>query len=72
MSEPVKVDPGRVDHLARGVFNKLVKAHGNPELRFACKLLEDEIGQCFEENLGPGTKVHEVGRRLIRALEGDQ
>lgn len=69
MSEPVKVDTGRVDHLAKGVFEKLLKT-ANPEVRFACKMLDEEISECFAENLGPGTQAHEVGRRIIRALGG--
>ena len=70
MSEPVKVNPGRVDHLVKGLFSKLVKQYANPEIRFACRMLDEEIEECFEENLGPGTKAHEVGRRVMRALEG--
>jgi hypothetical protein len=71
MSEPVKVDPGRVDHLAKGAFKKLLR-HANPTLQFACKLIEPEIDQMFEDELGPGTKAHRVGRRFIRAIEGDR
>lgn len=70
MSEPVKVDPGRVDHLGLGLFKGLVKKYANPEFKFAVAMLEDEIEECLQENLGPGTKAHEVGRRIMRALEG--
>ncbi len=63
---------GRVDHLAKGVFKRLLKEVANPEVRFACKMLEEEIDEAFTENLGPGTKAHEVGRRIIRAIEGDR
>lgn len=61
---------GRVDHLAARVFGTLLKRHGNPQARILCKVFEDEIAECFEENLGPGTKAHRVGSRLIRAMEG--
>jgi hypothetical protein len=68
VSQIDKVDPGRVDHLAKGIFYRLLQKHGNPELRFTCKMLQDEIAECFEEHLGPGTKAHEVGKRIMRAL----
>jgi hypothetical protein len=68
MSQQTKVAPGRVDHLAKGVFKRLLKEVANPEIRFACKMLEEEIDEAFTENLGPGTQAHEVGRRIIRAL----
>jgi len=68
MSQPV--DPGRVDQLGLGLFKGLVKKYANPELKFTVAMLEEEIRDCFEENLGPGTKAHEVGRRIIRAVEG--
>lgn len=61
---------GRVDHLAARVFKTLLQRHGNPQTRILCKVFEDEITECFEENLGPGTKAHRVGSRLIRAVEG--
>jgi len=70
MSDPIKVDQGRVDHPGLGLFKGLVKKYANPELKFTVAMLEDEIAECFEENLGPGTKAHEVGRRVMRALEG--
>lgn len=63
---------GRVDHFAHGLFNKLLQAHANPEIRFACRMFEGEIQQCFEENLGPGTTAHDVGQRIIRAMDGDK
>ena len=71
MSDIRKIQPGRVDHLAKGIFDRLLQKHGNPELRFTCKMLQDEITECFEEHLGPGTKAHEIGTRIMRAL-GDQ
>ena len=70
MSEPAKVDQGRVDHLGLGIFKGLVKKYANPEIKFAVALLEDEVKECFEEHLGPGTTAHEVGRRVMRVLEG--
>ena len=72
MSQSPKVEQGRVDHLAKGVFKRLLKEVANPEVRFACKMLEEEIDEAFTENLGPGTKAHEVGRRIIRAIEGER
>jgi hypothetical protein len=64
---------GRLDHLAKGVLNKLLKEIGNPEMRFTCKLLEEEIDETLEENLGPGTQVHKVGQRILRAINrGDR
>ena len=63
---------GRLDHLAKGVLNKLLKEVGNPEMRFTCKVLEEEIDEALEENLGPGTQAHEVGRRILRAIGGDR
>jgi len=70
MSEPVKVDQGRVDHLAKGLLKGLVKKYANPELKFTVAILEDEIEECLTENLGPGTEAHKVGKRIMRALEG--
>jgi hypothetical protein len=72
MSQSPKVEQGRVDHLAKGVFKRLLKEVANPEVRFACKMFEEEIDEAFTENLGPGTQAHEVGRRIIRAIEGDR
>lgn len=72
MSQISKIDPGRVDHLALGIFDQLLKRHANPEIRLACKLLEDEIVECFEETFGPGTKAHEVGRRLLKLTGGNR
>jgi hypothetical protein len=72
MSQSLKVDPGRVDHLAHGLFKRLLK-HANPQIRpgieFACKMLEPEIKEVFKEELGPGTKAHKIGQRIIRAVE---
>lgn len=68
MSYPVSSQPGRVDQLAKTLFTRLLNRYGNPQLRFACKLAEKEIGECLEENLGPGTKVHTVGSRVIGAM----
>jgi hypothetical protein len=67
MAQPVQ--PGRVDRLANGVFKKLVDRYANPHIRLACRLFEKEIGECFEEELGPGTKAHEVGNRIAHAIE---
>ncbi len=65
-------DPGRVDRLAHGLFKKLIKT-ANPQLRpvleFGCKMLDPEIAEAFKEDLGPGTKAHAIGQRIIRALE---
>jgi len=68
MSQPVQ--PGRVDDLAKNVLGELVKRYANPQIKFACLMLSEEIEQCLQENLGPGTKAHEVGRRVMRAIEG--
>jgi len=68
-SQPL-IPPGRVDELAKHLFGRLVKKYGNPELKFTCAMLQDEIEECFRENLGPGTKAHEIGRRVMRAIEG--
>jgi hypothetical protein len=68
MNEPAKVNPGRVDHLAKGIFERLLAAHANPEVRFACRLLDGEIAACFEEHLGPGTVADKIGRRVIKAM----
>lgn len=72
MSQPANSNTGRVDHLARGVFNKLVKRHANPVVQFACKMFDGEIDEAFEETFGPGTQAHEIGRRVIKAIEGDK
>jgi hypothetical protein len=72
MSQSTKVDPGRVDHLAHGLFKKLLKTanpHVRPLIEFGCKILEPEIREVFEEEFGPGTKVDRIGRRIIRAME---
>jgi hypothetical protein len=65
-------DPGRVDHLAYGLFKKLLKT-ANPQIQpavnFACKMLEPEIKEVFEETFGPGTQAHSIGQRIIRAVE---
>lgn len=68
MSQAGKVDPGRVDQLGLGVFKHLVKRYANPHMKFAVAMLEPEIEECFQENLGPGTNAEKVGRRLLRAL----
>jgi hypothetical protein len=70
MSQPVT--PGRVDHLAKGIFQKLVKRQANPAIKLACNLFDEEITEAFEETFGPGTKAHEIGRRVIRAMEGEK
>ena len=70
MSEIGKIDPGRVDHLAKGIFDRLLTKYANPELKFTCRMLSDEITECFTEHLGPGTKAHDMGKRIMRALEG--
>jgi hypothetical protein len=66
---------GRVDHLAHAAFKKLLKT-ANPQLRpvleFGSKLLNPEIAEVFREEFGPGTKAHEIGLRIIRAIEGDR
>ncbi len=72
MSEPVKVDQGRVDHLAKGILKSLIRRYGNPQLRFTTAMLEEEIDACLAENLGPGTKADVVGKRVMRALERGQ
>jgi hypothetical protein len=72
MSQPLKLDPGRVDHLAHGLFKKLLKTanpHIRPGLEFACKMLEPEIKEVLEEELGPGTQADRIGKRIIRAVE---
>ena len=69
MSQPQ--DPGRLDHLARGIFNRLVNRHPNPAVKIAARMFDQEIGECMEENLGPGTKADEVGRRILKAFDGD-
>lgn len=70
MNQITKVDPGRVDHLALGVFDKLLRQYANPHVRLACGLLSDEIAECFEEHLGPGTAAHDFGKRVIRVMGG--
>ena len=71
MAEPNKsIAPGRVDQLAKGIFDRLLERHGNPELKFTCKMLSEEIQECFEDHLGPGTEAHKLGTRIMRALEG--
>jgi hypothetical protein len=70
MNEPVKVDPGRVDHLAKGLLKGLTKKYGNPQVKFALAMFEEEVDEILNEELGPGTKAHEVGKRIMRALEG--
>jgi hypothetical protein len=67
---PDSIQPGRVDQLAKGIFDRLLKKYANPELKFTCRMLEDEITECFEEHLGPGTTAHKIGTRIMRALEG--
>jgi hypothetical protein len=59
---------GRVDLVAARAFDVLLARHGNPGLRVVCRAFGDEIEQCFFENLGPGTKVHRIGARLLRAM----
>ncbi len=56
--------PGRVDHLAQGIFERLLAKYGNPALKVTCHLVKKEIGECLEENLGPGTKAHQVGEKV--------
>ena len=72
MSQSAKSQTGRVDHFAKGVLKHLLKAVANPQTRFACKVFEKEIDEALQDNLGPGTQAHEIGRRIIRAMEGEQ
>lgn len=72
MSQSNSNNTGRVDHLAKAVFTKLVKRQANPAVQFACKMFDEEIGEAFEETFGPGTTAHEIGRRVMRAIEGDK
>jgi hypothetical protein len=68
VSQPTKLDPGRVDHLAHGLFKKLLKT-ANPQIQFACKMFNPEIEEAFEETFGPGTSAHKIGQRIMRAVE---
>jgi hypothetical protein len=60
---------GRVDLAASKVFHALLARHGNPVLRTAAVLLSDNIAQCFEKELGPGTRAHQVGERMLRLID---
>ncbi len=73
-TKEVKPNPaaGRVDLVAARTFEVLLARHGNPMLRAACRAYADEITECFTENLGPGTRAHRVGARLLRAMGEDQ
>ncbi len=68
---PEEVNPvGRVDIVAGRVLDRLLAKHGNPMLRAGCRAFAEEITECLTENLGPGTKAHKVGSKLLRAVEG--
>ena len=69
MSQPVKVDQGRVDHLAKGILKTLAKRYANPHVKFGLAFFDEEITECLTENCGPGTTVDKVGKRVLRALE---
>jgi hypothetical protein len=69
MSQPLKLDPGRVDHLALGLLKRRLKEVKNPFVQFACKMMEPEIKEVLQEELGPGTQAHKIGQRIIRAVE---
>jgi len=64
----VDTSRGRVDIATARAFQTLLNRYGNPQLRLACRLLSGEIQECFTENLGPGTKAHQVGQRLLRVV----
>jgi hypothetical protein len=68
VSQPTKVDPGRVDHLAHGLLKKGLKT-AHPAIQFVAKMLNPEIQEVLEEELGPGTAAHKIGQRIIRAVE---
>lgn len=70
--KPLEVERGRVDHLAHGMFQKLLTKQANPEIRLICRIFEPEIRQCFEEHLGPGTRAHKAGKRLVNVFGGDK
>ena len=70
MSE--RVDPGRLDHLANGILKRLVARHPNPAVHAVCKIFGEEIDECLAENLGPGTKADQVGRKILRAFDGGE
>jgi hypothetical protein len=63
---------GRVDLVAAKVFDRLLERYGNPMLKAGSRMFAEEIQDCFTENLGPGTKAHRVGSRLLRAVEGQR
>ena len=69
MPDKPQVQPGRVDHLAKGIFQRLVSRHPNPAVHAVCKIFGEEIDECMAENLGPGTKADQVGRKILRAFD---
>lgn len=68
MKQPVNNSGHRVDHLAKLALNGLARKYANPEAKFALLFLEDEIDECLNRELGPGTAAHNVGQRIMRAL----
>lgn len=63
---------GRVDVAASRIFHTLLAKHGNPVLKVGAAIFSDDIAQCFEKNLGPGTKAHKIGERMLRIVDARQ
>jgi len=63
------VPPGRLDVLSHEMLKAGLKAHGNPGLRIAEKMMENQIRQALTETMGPGTKAGAFALKVISAAE---
>jgi hypothetical protein len=63
------VPPGRLDILGHEMLKAGLKANGDPLLRIAEKMMENQIRQALTETLGPGTKAGEFAIKAISAVE---
>jgi hypothetical protein len=70
MSE--RVEPGNLAQLVGGIFRRVAARHPNPAVKAVPAIFSEEIDRCLNENLGPGTKADEVGRKILRVFDGGQ
>jgi hypothetical protein len=63
------VPPGRLDILSHEMLKAGLKANGDPMLRIAEKMMENQIRQALTETLGPGTKAGDFAIKAISAVE---
>ncbi len=65
-----RVEPGNLAQLVGGIFRRVAARHPNPAVKALPAIFSEEIDECLTENLGPGTKADQVGRKIMRAFDG--